>query len=227
MLLIAVILSVSIWACRKNEVETRTNSVNYYYSYFPIHTGATYIYRLDSQNYNLFKGQYDTSVTYLKEVIDSPFLDNTGTTAYKVYRWTTKDTSLGWGNERVWTEKRTASEAQRWEENIRYVRLTFPVKANYAWNGNKYSANVDTFKEYNYFYQDVHVPYTIAGIKYDSTVLVSEVNYFDALEGHVISERYAAKVGLIYRQAMDTFTASSGNNNLNSFSKQTLLQYTP
>ena len=227
LLLAVAVIAIVVWSCRKNEVEHRSaTSINYYYTYFPLRIGATYIYRIDSQVYNTFKGKYDTSLTYLKEVIDSPFLDNTGMTTYKVFRWYTKDTTLGWSNERVWTEKRTQSEAQRWEENIRYVRLYFPVAANYAWNGNRYNT-IDSFKEFNYYYKEVHVPFTLSGIKYDSTVYVSEANYLDALENHTEGERYAAKVGLIYREGLDTFNYGNGLYQGSYFFKQTLLQYTP
>ena len=232
LLLAIAVIAVVVWSCRKNEVEHRSaTSVNYYYTYFPIRIGATYIYRMDSLVWDTYKngGQYDTTVNYLKEVVDSPFIDNTGQTAYKLYRWTTRDTTLGWSNERVWTEKLTQSEAQRWEENIRYVPLTFPVVANYSWNGNKYNT-IDSFKEYNYYYKDVHVTFTLSGIKYDSTVLVSDANHFDALEGLVMSERYAAGVGLIYREKMDTTNSTGFLGGLDKgsyFSKQTLLHYTP
>ncbi len=228
MLLVLAIVAITIWSCRKNEVEQRNvASVKYYYTYFPIHIGSTYIYRMDSQVYNKFKGQYDTSVTYLKEVIDSPFKDNMGQTAYKVFRWTSKDTSLGWFNQRVWTEKLTSSEAQRWEENVRYAKLFFPVSAGYSWNGNRYNT-LDSFHEYNYFYKEVHVPFTLEGIKYDSTVLVSDADYIDGTNALNVSERYAAGVGLIYRQHMDTanYTGTDGGLEHGSyFSKQTLLQY--
>jgi hypothetical protein len=217
---------IFLWACRKNEVENRTiATVNYYYSYFPIYVGSTYIYKVDSLVWNTYKFKYDTSSYYLKEQIDSPFIDLAGDQAFKVYRWWTKDTTMAWTGERVWTEKTTKNEAQRWEENIRYLRLYFPVKLNYAWNGNKYN-NIDSFKEYNYFYKEVHKPFSLAGISYDSTVLVSQINYTDALESHIAQARYAAKVGLIYREESDTSNVGNGLTLGSYFTKQTLLKFT-
>ena len=177
--------------------------------------------------YKPLKGAFDTIHYFLKEVIDSPFIDNTGQTAYKVFRWTSKDTSLGWTAQRVWTTKLTKNEAQRWEENIRYTRLFFPVSLGYSWNGNEYNT-IDIYKEFNYNYKEVHKPFSLAGLSYDSTCLVQEADYADFTERRIFSERYAAQVGLIYREEMDTANYSGNPGQLDQTSyyyKQTLIKY--
>jgi hypothetical protein len=222
---------VIIASCKKNEVENAA-SINNYYTYFPTRVGSIYIYRVDSLTYNYFKNRFDTSLNYLKEVIDSPYIDNTGDRAYKVLRYWSKDTTTApWVIDKVWTEKRTTKTAERWEENTRYIKLSFPVVAGRSWNGNAYNngyystVGQDSFRILSCSYAEVHVPFKLAGRNYDSTVLVNLLDYSDFLQHLKVSERYAAKVGLIYKEITDT--ASNGLHRVQGsyFYKQTLLQY--
>jgi hypothetical protein len=219
------------YGCRKNEVEN-TTAVNSYYSYFPIRLGSTYIYKVDSLTYNYFRHAYDSSTNYLKEVIDSPFTDNMGDKAYKVSRYWTQDTiNIPWSMERVWTEKRTLRTAERWEENTRLVKLSFPIAPGRSWNGNSYNngyystVGLDSFKSFNCSYGDVHTPFKLAGKNYDSTALVNIIDYSDFLHHFKASERYAAKVGLIYKEIMDTASNLQHTIQGSYFYKQTLIQY--
>ena len=215
-------------SCQKNETEKSASTApNQFYSYFPLKIGNTYIYRIDSEKYNPNAGKYDSSTSYLKEVIDSPFIDNTGETTFKVLRYWAKDTLKGWASIHTWTAKRNGQVAETWEENIRYVKMMFPVALSKSWNGNLYN-NIDSFREYNYNYQEVNKSFAMPyyGVKYDSTTLVEEINWTDNVTETIIKkDRYAAGIGLICREDMDTVPKGYSQSDLNYFSKQYLIKF--
>ena len=39
----------------------------------------------------------------------------------------------------VWTQKRTTNTAERVEENVRFIKMEFPVKDGGTWQGNAYN----------------------------------------------------------------------------------------
>ena len=220
------IISFLVFSCKKNETQKTASAPNQYYSYFPLKVGNTYIYRIDSLKYNLFAGKYDSTTSYLKEVIDSPFIDNAGETAFKVLRYWARDTLKGWASIHTWTAKRNGQMAETWEENIRYVKMMFPVALSKSWNGNLYNT-IDSFREYNYNYSEVNKSFTMPyyWVKYDSTTLVEEINWLDSLERIIKRDRYATGIGLIYREDMDTDWTGKTHRGDNYFSKQYLIRF--
>lgn len=65
---------------------------------------------------------------------------------------------------RCWASNKTVTAAEKVEENVRFVKLAFPVKDEQVWNGNAQN----TLDGWNYSYQFFDRPRTVGGITFDS-----------------------------------------------------------
>jgi hypothetical protein len=194
---------LAFYACKK-EVDT-VSLPKPFTTYYPLKSGNYYIYACDSVKWNSFKNQFDTFNFEMKETIDSSFIDNANNLAYIILRQTRKNDSFTFTNDRRYYTKKTASRVERIEENIRYVKLRFPLTLNKRWNGN-YINNNDSLNLglYTSIVTSLNQPQTINNLKFDSTTSINLVNYQDFLENKFAYEVYAAGVGLVETLSIDT-----------------------
>src|SRR4051812_11269972 len=124
---ILIILSLAIAACKN---DTDDEPVDVGYSYFPTQVGATWIYNVDSITYDDNTGHttIDTITYQYKEQITGSFVDGAGNTAQLVSRFYRDHDTLLWTRVTNSTVYQTALNAQRVNENIRYVKLVFPLE---------------------------------------------------------------------------------------------------
>lgn len=184
-------------SCGDDEVLPSTATAGY--SYFPLQQSSWIIYDVDSivhlDNDDAF-GQ-DTSIErydfQLREVIDSAFIDGEQDTAWRVSRYKRLDDTQPWEFQNVWVAKRTTMNAQRVENNIRFVKLSFPPNLRVTWNGNAFNY----FPEEEYYYDNIHVPLQLQGLSFDSTLTVIQNDFQSNVNRIVKKEKYAAGVGLI------------------------------
>ena len=122
-------------ACKK---EKKAEAVDLGYTYFPTEIGQYVIYQVDSISYNDFFNpvKIDTTHFQLKELVQSHFTDNEGRESDRLERYVRKNDSLPWVLRDVWYQTRTSTKAEKVEENVRFVKLIFPVEVNQKWNGN-------------------------------------------------------------------------------------------
>ena len=173
------------------------------YAYFPLEEGSWIVYDVDSVvhlDIDDQTNQPDTSiVTYryqVKETIDSSFVDGEGETAFRIRReWRDHDT-LPWDFQSIWTGKRNANSAQKVEDNIRFVKLSFPVTSHQTWNGNALNA----LPAEDYSFSNVHAPLSAGPFVFDSTVTVTQYELISLINRIVRKEQYALHVGLVWRQ---------------------------
>ncbi len=199
---------VLIPACRKNTIEPPIAADKPYYSYYPLATGNEYIYDVDSVYYEPFvKRSLDTLHYQIREAIDTSFPDNTGTYGFKLFRYRRMKETDDWGTPRVYFTKRTKYYAERVDENIRYVKLTFPVELNAMWKGYMFNT-LDSLDQYHFKYSEVHKKFTDGANSYDSTLTVIQADYEDAIQRLKGTEKYASGIGLVYLQMIDTTTVN-------------------
>jgi len=86
--------------------------------------------------------------------------------------------------------------AQRVEDNIRYLKLAFPINADVTWNGNAFN----DFPEEDYSYTDIHTSYSMNGFDFDSTLKVLQSDDQNLIHQIYKEEKYAKNVGMIYKQ---------------------------
>jgi hypothetical protein len=109
------------------------------YEYFPDEVGNFIIYQVDSIHYNDFTLSIDTFKFQIKEKISENFTDLSNRVTQRIERFYRKNETENWVLKDVWFSNKTNNSAEKVEENIRFVKLVFPLKKDNEWNGNRYN----------------------------------------------------------------------------------------
>jgi len=183
-----------------------TEPANAGYGFFPIAVGTFVEYRADSVYHDQpdpnIPGIHDTTVFFIREVIESEFLDAMGETSLRIERYTRSNEEEEWNLSDVWFAKRTDRNAQKVEENNRFVKLGFPVSAPATWDGNA----LNTLGPWIYQYDSLFQERTYNEIVFPQTIKVLQRDNKNFVEDELAFEIYAADVGLIYRYFRDLDT---------------------
>lgn len=182
--------------------------------YFPLTIGHYIEYDVDSFLYNDFEKRIDTFHFELRDVIESDFLDNEGRKSYIVNRYKRQDDTYPWKENLTYYMTETAFNIEVIEDNLRFVKMVFPVKQNTKWNGNVYIATLTTelkwLTGWEYKYVNISEPYNNGFMNFDNTVTINEVDYAagdslaDVYSSRTFSrERYAKNVGLVSREVVN------------------------
>ena len=177
------------------------------YNYFPNQVGKYVIYDVDSFYYNDFNVPLtiDTFKFQVKEKIQSTYLDNQNRTTLRLERYVrfynllVPYSSMPWVLRDVWAANRTATTAEKVEENERYIKLAFAVKQDQTWNGNAQN----TLGEQTYSYTFINQPRTIGGTSFDSVLQVNQLDDASIIHKKYSIEKYAKRIGLVYKQVID------------------------
>ena len=192
-ILISVLYLFTIFiTCRKDQ----STKIDMGYNYFPVDVGRWVIYDVDSIIHNNFTSTIDTFHFQIKEIIAGMFVDNEGRNTLRLERWKKENDTIDWRLQDVWYENLLDTKAEKVEENIRYIKLVFPVKEGKSWDGNAYN----TLGTWNYTYTDVDVPLIINNNTFDSTLTVLQLDNPLLISYEHSEEQYARGVGMIYKQ---------------------------
>lgn len=200
-------------SCKKQSVSFSSPSLN---SYFPTTIGHYITYDLDSTVFVNF-GQKDTVIHYqAKDIIDSPFTDNSGRTSYRIIRYLRKTSSDEWNANNTFYVTPTQTTIEVVENNMRFQKLKLPITSGYSWKGNTYidtyslNSDVKYLDDWDYTYDSVGVPSTIGNIAVDSTIKVLQRDEFLGqdpklsttlyAEKNYSVEKYGKNIGLVYKE---------------------------
>lgn len=169
--------------------------------------GNYWEYQVDSSYVDdFFDPPLDTTESFLlRELVADTFTDNSGRLSFKIERYkkffndTIPYDSMDWRMTDVWVATHNQGFFERYEENVRYVRLNYPVVEGKDWNGNAYN----TFAEWNYEYENVHQSYTVGDFTFDSTLVVNQRDNINIIDLETAYEVYARDVGLIEKHYTD------------------------
>ena len=197
---IEIVVTITIFivsvltSCRKETLEPE----NFFYNYFPTVKGNYVCYEVDSIVHGTNDNGNDDSVYYyhyqVKDVIDTPFVDGEGIQRQVIVHYYREDSTEEWNINSVWSQSLTSASAYRWEENIPYHKLAFPVNYEIEWNRN----DKNTLGEETYLYEGIHAHQVYNGIDFDSTITTLFDPGANAVEKILGQEVYAAGIGLIY-----------------------------
>lgn len=198
-LFITTLLALTLFSCKK-EVST----LDMGYDYFPDAVGHYVIYDVDSTYYDdFFSPVKATNYKFqLKEKIESIFYDNQNRPTLRLERYVkyydsiVPYSAMTWTLRDVWMANKTTTTAERVEENVRFVRLIFPVRDNRSWDAN--AQNTDDTRDFSYEFVDVAK--TVGSTNFSS---VLQTAYDDG--GGILTsreyrtEKYAKGAGMVYR----------------------------
>jgi len=198
-------------SCGNDVVE---EPIEFGYDYFPLEIGKYLVYNVDSITYDIGAGdnviKRTNSIQVREEVADS-FPDNEGRILYRIDRYERKDDNEEWRIKDVWTATVTDRQAERTEENLRFIKLVFPASENTnPWDGNKYidentvisveGESIIIFKNWLYEYRSIGESENIGGFTFDEVATVYQADEQNLIELRRSFEQYARGVGLVYRQ---------------------------
>jgi len=158
-------------------------------SYFPLYVGLENIYKVEKIKIDEPINLYDTQRYYIKEKIESTYSDETGNKIYRIELYRKDDSLSNWVLFRAWMAQYVNNQAHKVEENIRYVKLVFPLKINLKWNGNAYNTNETQL----YYIKELDSRWN----NFEKTCLVIQKEKESLVDKYYQTERYAKNVGLI------------------------------
>lgn len=180
-------------ACKEDNIYITENHIDK--EYFPLKTSNTITYKVTEINIDAPSDVFDTNIYFLKEIIDIPFIDSEGDTAYRIERYISLNNDY-WKIYQVWSAKTTKTNAELVEENNRIVKLKFPITLNKQWNGNLLnSLEPATFK-----LNKLNFNYYSGGINYNDCISVLQDSSFSIINKDYEYEIYAKHIGLIYKE---------------------------
>ncbi len=187
--------------------------VEFGYEYFPIEIGKFKEYLVDSTTFDIGPNSQIIklqSTTYLREVVADTIIDNLGRLGYKIERFEKKNLNDAWEIKDVWMMVRTETQAESLEENLRFIKMVFPLKENLVWDGNRFidvtipitiaGETVEVFKSWEYEVQFIGEPIVVNNELYDEAVEITQADNENLIELRSSKEQYIKDVGLAYKE---------------------------
>ncbi len=183
------------------------------YAYFPLRIGQYRNYQVDSVVYDFAVAggtQRDSSRTFLREVVTDTFRDQTRQLVFTVEQYERKNANQPWQIRRIGTAARTPTQAIRTDNNLRFLKLVFPLDRRSEWNGNLWidadreievaGERIKPFANWQYEVDTLDKPAQIGRFRFDSVLTVTEANQTNIIERRFSRVKYAKNVGLAFRE---------------------------
>lgn len=203
------LLTITFFAACKETPDDYTTELGL--EYYPLEVGKAIEYEMDS---TIFDPNGDTtvyrSITLMKEEIVDTLSDNNGNLLYKIERYERAADSLPWQVKKVLTASVQTDQAIRTEDNLRFIKMVFPIEKGSKWNGNIHfneglivtvaGESLEMFKGWAYRTLQVGEPATIGGFQFNETATVEEADNENLIELRRATATYAKGIGLVYRE---------------------------
>lgn len=211
--LVVIMLLFALSSCKKESETLQAASIT---DYFPLVTGKTYLYRLDSTVPASFGTALIVKSYLAKDSIESTFTDNEGRLSYRIFRFITDTTgSQPWSFAATFYATPTDKWIEYVDNNLRFLKLHAPVVEGYSWLAHSFidtrslNSTLGYLDDWEYEYRAVDSSYTVFNTTYDSTITVfqhdetiPEGPFDPSLDAQIRTyglEVYAKGVGLIYK----------------------------
>lgn len=207
------IICIGLWSsCKKEVVPPEDISIGQ--EYFPTELGHFVEYQVDSFLFNDFTKKVDTFKYEIKDVITDTFSDNENRLSHIVTRYKRYSSSEAWTENLVYYVTKTPYRVEVVEQNLRFIKLVFPVKENVKWYGNSYiptklNSELAWLDQWYYKYDRISLPFTSGILIFNDGLVVNENDYSkgnpelypDEYAAKIFAkEAYAKGVGLVYRE---------------------------
>jgi len=229
-------------ACGDSEIEEQDDSV-LGYDYFPLEVGDTWIYSVDSLKIVQEGLSNRVTQSFIREQVTDLINEDDDERSYRIERSYRSDSIGAWQLTDVWTTSIDDDRATRTEENLRFIKLVFPVVEGTSWDGNAffddskfYPAGADEIQIYldwNYRLVDQGNSAIIGSINYEDVAKVEQHNDTTNISLRYAEETYAKGIGLVERR-MAIYDTQEQNTDLSWDDRaevgfrlhQTLISYT-
>ena len=216
-LLSIAIVVLFLGACSKKDEELNLTTIE---DYAPLKIGKYITYSLDSLvfiNVNTTEAHRFYEVKYL---VADTFRDNAGRKNFKIIRYIRSNSTASFASEYTFSAINTGNGFEFIENNLRFIKLTLPLKNAYTWKGNAYLnvtatvpgyGNLNFLDDWDYTYENVDgsTPILLSGFNLPNTVTVNQkdvsINLPVTATTNIATkdfsrEVYAKGIGMVYRQ---------------------------
>ncbi len=215
---------VLLLACAKQETEDI--DLLFAYEYFPLEIGQERVYQLDSIIFDPIPGGIgvDTFSWQLRERIVDTLRSSSGTLRYLIERAERANDTLPWVTQAIWTASRTQTQAFRTEDNLRFVKMNFPLREGDSWDANIFidkdlkveiaGEQVEIFKGWESEILNLSENVELEGQNFENVLSIQIADNENLIEYRYGLEQYAADIGLIYKElwVLDTQCEFCCNN---------------
>ena len=190
--IIAVPMVLLLTACKS---DTEVPPLDRGLDYFPIEVGTWVEYQVDSMWRYDDIGVHDSLSYRLLERIDEHYIDPAGRPAQRIVRYV-QDADGQWIPRDVWMSTRNDQYAERLEENLRMMKLAFPLSAQREWDVHVHNTDAPLIVVVD----EIDVPWSADGVAFEHTLYLRNKLPPNFIETRDLAERYARGVGLVHKR---------------------------
>lgn len=209
----SILISLTILcllACNKRVIQEP--SLDFGYDYFPLELGDFWEYEVDSFIYR--PGQnggvaIDSIQAQLREVVVDTFRDNANLLNFIVEQYTRRSDQDAWQIRNVLRLARNDEQAFRVEDNLRFLKMVFPPKAERFWPGTNYfdeftaipvaGGDIEVFKGWESTILSQEGTWQAGNLNFEEVLEIEIAAFNTFIERREGKEYYARGVGLISR----------------------------
>jgi len=164
--------------------------------FFTYDSGQLRIYEVDSFIHSSQADSVQYRKILLREFAESWIPNNDGSRSLRMERSVSYDTGKTWRMNRVFSVQNRSTHAEWWEENVRTIVLSYPIREKRIWNGNA----LNSFEPMNYSYGAIRSGYNNGWLSAERAVRVNRQADSNFLYRISEYEWYGKDLGLMYRQ---------------------------
>ena len=160
--------------------------------------GQSVVYDVEDTQYE-FTGKFTVKSYQLKEVNIVTFKDLDGKEALRIERYRRENEAQKWVIDSIFIAKKEIDKALKTENNVTYVKMSFPIKEGLKWNGNTYNSLGNDYYEM----KKVNQTFQTNGQNFNNTLRIIQQNDSTLVDLKRRIEVYAEGIGLIYQEKIN------------------------
>lgn len=198
-------------ACNKQTIQPAPSDLGW--DFQPLNQGHFVVYDVDSIIYDDFTKTVDTFSYEMKDELGEEFLDDQNRTSNYVTRYQRKKSTDPWSVLHVYYITQDEFKLEWKENNLRFIKMVYPVQLNKKWKGNSYmptqtNTNISWMDDWDYKYEDVLTSFNTGRKVYQKSHIIEQADYIEgapdiptAFSARTYSKEVFSKdVGMVYRE---------------------------
>ncbi|WP_416865812.1 MAG: hypothetical protein ACMVP2_26295 [Imperialibacter sp.] len=187
------VLLIASMGCQEETIVPDTSRLGA--DFFPMEKGLYWEYEVDLTTYNLLDSM--PSHYFLREVVADTFTDLSGSLSYRLERFSRETANVDWQLDSVWTARLSTTQAVRIENNVPFIKLTFPLAEGKEWNGNA----LNNRGEETYQVSGLGLALEVGDTTFENTLTILQREVLDTIVFQDVRREYFAKeIGLVKKE---------------------------
>lgn len=181
------------------------------YDYYPLRIGKYITYQVDSVLYDPTDGQTvrDSSFSQVRERIVDSWRSADDKEWFRIERAIYDAANDDWQVTDIYSTYVDETQAVRFEENLNFIKLRFPIRVNRPWRGLDFDDDlevdiadepIELFKNWESIVTTIDEPRRVGNFDFSEVSTVQLANDTNLIELRAAYEQYAKGVGLVYRE---------------------------